>query len=60
MEFERFSSLKKLLRVSSYVMRFVHNIRAKVKKKVSSINGYLNSEELIFQKLDKTGLHVTQ
>ena len=43
---ERFSSIDRLLRVTSYILRFAHNIKLRVIKNVKSGTGYLSSEEL--------------
>ena len=43
---ERFSSIDRLLRVTSYILRFAHNIKLRVIKNVKSRTGYLSSEEL--------------
>ena len=43
---ERFSSMDRLLRVTSYILRFALNIKSRVIKKVKLRTGYLSSEEL--------------
>ena len=42
----RFSSMDRLLRVTSYILRFALNIKSGVIKKVKLRTGYLSSEEL--------------
>ena len=44
-ELERFSSMDSLLRVTSHVLRFVHNIKSRVIKNLKLRTGYLSSEE---------------
>ena len=44
-DFERFSSMDRLLRVTSYVLRFVHNIKSRVIKNLKLRTSYLSSEE---------------
>ena len=44
-DFERFSSMDRLLKVTSYVLRFVHNIKSRVIKNLKLRTGYLSSEE---------------
>ena len=42
-DLERFNSMDRLLRATSYVLRFVHNIKSTVIKNLGT--GYLSSEE---------------
>ena len=44
-DWERFSSIDRLLRVTSYVLRFVHNIKPKVMKNIKLRTDYLTSEK---------------
>ena len=44
-DLERFSFLDRLLRVTSYVLRFVHNVKSRVIKNLKLGTGYLSSEE---------------
>ena len=44
-DLERFSSVDRLLRATSYVLRFVHNIKSRVIKNLKLPTGYLSSEE---------------
>ena len=44
-DLERFSSMDRLLRATSYVLRFVHNIKSRVIKNLKLPTGYLSSEE---------------
>ena len=46
MNYERYSSMDKLLRITNYVLRFVFNLRAKVNKDIEFRHGDISTEEI--------------